>query len=72
MVDLTRLSNLNVGWFYLDALKAINARGKWPASLSNRDRYAIKHAGLVELKYKKAVQGGRQPHLTRLGLAVIS
>jgi hypothetical protein len=48
-MDLRKRSDDNVGWYYLDALRAVNQRGKWPDDVSVRERFILRRAGFVEL-----------------------
>ena len=41
----------NLGWYYMDALKSIAKRGRWPTGLTVGERRRIKEAGLVKLVY---------------------
>jgi hypothetical protein len=70
-MDLDELSRRNVGWYYLDALKAVNKRGEWPSSLTVRERHTLKSWGLVEMIYRGGCAGvGRIPRLTAVGKRV--
>lgn len=67
-------SNLNVGWYHIEALRFVAERGRWPDKLSACERHTIRRAGLIELIYRGRPLLGkptRIPKLTSLAYRIL-